>query len=326
VTSTIFESLALRTRLPWNWLVATLGLVLLGSAIGAAYLDGVLAQLLSSDVWRALFAYPALVVYMLAIISPMQRVGNDAQAAMRTLVSMEDDEFERLVTKAFTLTVKGQWIAFGAGAALGFLSTWAWVAREGVSWLGVYAGLVSCLTGGLLGFSIYSALSAARSMAAFHSHPLKVDIFDVRPFQQISRQSLTSALAFFGGGAISLFFSSWQRDSIGSGTAVFYGIIVLAAALAFFLPTSQTHRVLAAAKGEELIRVQQSIVAAYRSLEQLPPESKDLGLLPTKLNLWKEYEGRVKAAKTWPYDLGMLRTFLLSVLTPVGISFAQRLI
>jgi hypothetical protein len=61
-------------------------------------------------------------------------------------------------------------------------------------------------------------------------------------------------------------------------------------------------------------------------LEELAADSKDLGILPTKLNLWKEYEGRVKAIKTWPFDLSMLRTFALSVFTPVGISLVQRLI
>jgi hypothetical protein len=163
-------------------------------------------------------------------------------------------------------------------------------------------------------------------MAALHHQPLNVDIFDIRPFGSIGRQSLVNALAFFGGAAISLFFVSGGTTSFEAGMWVFYGVLVLVSALAFFLPMRQTHRVLAAAKEEELIRVRHNIVAAYRSLEGLADDSKDLGLLPTKLNLWKEYEGRVKAAKTWPFDLGMLRTFFLSVLTPVGISWAQRLL
>jgi hypothetical protein len=166
----------------------------------------------------------------------------------------------------------------------------------------------------------------ARSMTAFHSQPLQADIFDIRPFQQISRHSLSSALAFFGGGAISLFFSSWTRESFNPATVIFYASLVLVAALAFYLPTRATHRVLAAAKSEELIRVRQQIVAAYRSLEDLPAESQDLGLLSKKLDLWKEYEGRVKATRTWPYDFGMLRTFALSVFTPIGITLVQRLL
>ena len=326
MTSTILEGLVRRTRLPWNWFVVLLGLVLLVGALGAAYLDGVLDEVFSTDVWRALFAYPALAVYMLVIVPLMERVGASANAARRALVSLDDAEYDRLVTKASIASPNGQWIAFGSGVAVGVFSTLSWLVSEELSWLGVYLLAASCVTGGLLGWSIYSAMVGARSMTAFHRLPLKVDIFDIRPFQQISRQSLASALAVFGGGALSLFFTSWERGSFNPSTVVFYGFLVLVAALAFYLPTHATHRVLAAAKGEELIGVRQHIVAAYRSLEDLPPESRDLGLLPAKLNLWKEYEGRVKATRTWPYDFGMLRTFALSVFTPVGIALAQRLL
>jgi hypothetical protein len=303
-----------------------LGLFFLAGGLGSAYLDGVLGEVFDSDIWRALFAYPAVAVYMLAIIPLMERVGADANAARQSLLDLDDDEGHRLAFIAPSANPRSQWTAFAIGAALGLLSTLSWLVRETLSWMGLYAAVASLVTGGLLAWSIYSAMLGARSMTAFHSWPLKVDIFDIRPFQQISRHSLTSALAFFGGGAISLFFAAWDRGSFDPATIAFYVFLVLVAALAFFLPTSATHRVLAAAKGEELIRVQQQIVAAYRSLEDLPPESEDLGLLPTKLNLWKEYEARVKATRTWPYDLSMLRTFALSVLTPIAITYAQRLL
>jgi hypothetical protein len=58
----------------------------------------------------------------------------------------------------------------------------------------------------------------------------------------------------------------------------------------------------------------------------LAPGSQELSTLSTKLGFWKEYETRVKATRTWPYDLGMLRTLFLSVLTPVAINLVQRLI
>jgi hypothetical protein len=256
----------------------------------------------------------------------MRRVGADANAARRELVSLEDGEAHPPVVTASTAPPKSQWIAVGIGAALGLIPTLLWWVGEPFSWLGLYAGVTRLITGGLLGWSIYSALVDARSTTAFHSHPLQVDIFDIRPFQRISGHSLTSALALFGGGAISLFLTSWDRASFDPSTVVFYAGLVLVAALAFYLPTRATHRVLAAARSEELTRVQQQIVAAYRSLGALPPESEDLGLLPSKLNLWKEYEERVKRTRTWPYDLSMLRTFALSVLTPIGIALAQRLL
>ncbi len=44
-----------------------------------------------------------------------------------------------------------------------------------------------------------------------------------------------------------------------------------------------------------------------------------------EVRLWKDYEDRLKSVNTWPYELGMLRTLLLSVLVPIAASQFQRL-
>lgn len=320
------ERLIGRTGLPWYGFVAVLALVLVLGAISAAYLDGVLDGFFSTNLWRGLLFFPAIITYMLAILPPLGQANDGAIGAFRTLAPMDDDEFDHLVDEAATADPRKEGIAFGVGIAIGLLVYLPGIMAEGLSWLVVYLIPTVGLVGGLFVWSIYSALAGARAMAALHQLPLQVNIFDQRPLGPIGRQSLASALAFFGGAAVSLLFFAWGEDSFGVGTLFTYGLLVLVSALAFFLPMRQTHRVLAAAKEEELVRVQHNIVAAYRSLEELPAESKDLGTLPTKLNLWKEYEGRVKAIRTWPYDFGMLRTFLLSVLTPVVLSLVQRLI
>ena len=62
------------------------------------------------------------------------------------------------------------------------------------------------------------------------------------------------------------------------------------------------------------------------ALEEFPADSPNLGILPTRLSLWKEYEARVKATRTWPFNLSMVRTFAFSVLAPIAISLVQRLL
>ena len=105
-----------------------------------------------------------------------------------------------------------------------------------------------------------------------------------------------------------------------------YGILAFMSALIFFLSMSPTHRVLSAAKDQELQRVQNNIAAAYRSLEHIPAGSQEIGALSAKLSLWQAYEGRLKGARSWPYNLSMLRTFAFSVFTPVAINLVQRLV
>jgi hypothetical protein len=322
--SSVFERLASYLGLSWYGFVAVVVGIFALSIAGVAYLDGILAEFFSAGHWRLLLSYPALIVYMLAIIPAMDRASDRTLAAFRTLAAADDDSFDQLLDE-MTGAPRGQWLVFGIGAAIGFLGIFQAVA-QGFSWVVLYWVFANSLTVGLLAWSIQAALSSSRSMATLHQLPLRIDIFDLRPFGPVGRQSLINALSFFGGAAISLFFVAGGANSFDIGTWFFYGILVLVSALAFYLPMRQTHRVLAAAKEEELVQVRHNIVAAYRSLEELPADSKDLGILPTKLNLWKEYEMRVKATKTWPFDLGMLRTFFLSVFTPVGISLAQRLI
>jgi hypothetical protein len=316
--------LASRLGLSWYGFVGVVLAVFVLSVVSVAYLDGLLPEFFSADHWRVLLSYPTLVAYMLSIIPPMGRASDRTLGVFRELVAVDDERFEHLVDD-LSSTNKGQWVALAIGAAFGLLSVVTGVVAEGFSWMGLYWVIGNSMALGLLAWSIYAAMISSRSMAALHHQPLNIDIFDLRPFGAVGRQSLLSALAFFGGAAISLFFVAGGTTSFDAGTWFFYGILVLVSALAFFLPMRQTHRVLSAAKEEELVRVRHNIVAAYRSLEDLAADSKDLGILPTRLNLWKEYEGRVRAVKTWPFDLGMLRTFFLSVLTPVGVSFLQRL-
>jgi hypothetical protein len=83
---------------------------------------------------------------------------------------------------------------------------------------------------------------------------------------------------------------------------------------------------LSAAKDRELQKVQNCIAAAYRSLEHIPAGSQEISALSSKLSLWQAYETRLKGARSWPYNLGMLRTLVLSVFTPVAINLVQRLI
>ena len=167
----------------------------------------------------------------------MDRASDRTLASFRTLTAMDDESFEQLLVKMDTAP-RGQWIAFGIGAAIGFLSVFPGVAAEGFSWVGLYWVPANSLAIGLLAWSIYAALTSSRSMAALHHQPLNVDIFDIRPFGSIGRQSLVNALAFFGGAAISLFFVSGGTTSFEPGMWVFYGGLVLVSALAFFLPAT----------------------------------------------------------------------------------------
>jgi hypothetical protein len=89
---------------------------------------------------------------------------------------------------------------------------------------------------------------------------------------------------------------------------------------------TQTHRILRAARIKELDTVNRRLADAYDALKGLTDEDRE-GILTfsNEVRLWKDYEDRLKSVNTWPYDLGMLRTLLLSVLVPIAASQLQRL-
>ena len=186
--------------------------------------------------------------------------------------------------------------------------------------------LVVPLEMGLLAWSIYVAFAGTKPMAVLHRHLEGVDVLDLSPFEPIGRHSLLASLAFIGGAAVHLFFQVGGQHIFEVGNLIMYGILAFMSALIFFLSMSPTHRVLSAAKDQELQRVQNNIAAAYRSLEHIPAGSQEIGALSAKLSLWQAYEGRLKGARSWPYNLSMLRTFALSVFTPVAINLVQRLV
>jgi len=315
-----------RTRLTWYRFVAVLCLALTVFAVLTAYLDGTLGEFFGGGLWRDALFYPALVTYILAIIPPLHKSDDDALKALQPLVQMDDDSFERVLDDTSVVTPRGELIALGVGVAFGVLAVSPWQAMSDFSWTSLYWLVAHPLQTGLLAWSVYAALSGTKPIAVVHRHLKDVDILDLGRFEPIGRHSLLSSLTFVGGGAIHLFFHLGSEHTFAMGSLVVYGFLVLVSALVFSLSMRQTHGVLAAAKQQELHRAQSNIISAYRSLEGIPVGSPDISSLSAKLDLWRAYERRLKGVSTWPYNLGMLRTFAVSVFTPIAISLVQRLV
>jgi hypothetical protein len=315
-----------RTRLSWTSFTVALCLALVLFSIATAYLDGTLGAFFATDHWRDALFYPALITYILAIIPALLRSGDAALEAIQPLVQLDDESFDRLLDDTTVITPRGELGAFGVGVALGILSLapWQWV--DAFSWTILYWATVILLEGGLLAWCIYAAFAGTKPIATVHRHLGDVDILDISRFEPIGRTSLLSSLAFIGGAAIHFFFQVGGEHLFEVGSLIVYGILVVVSTLIFFLSMGPTHRVLAAAKQKELQRAQHNIIAAYRSLESIPAGSPEIGGVSAKLNLLEAYEQRLKGIRTWPYNLGMLRTLAISVLTPVAMNLLQRLV
>ena len=296
-----------------------ISLVLL--AIVAAGLDGLWGTVLTDVSHRRMFIYPAMVVYILIVTGILTSYHDAEIASLRKISKLDDDSFDDRVDTSDAMVRRGTPIALAVGLALGVLIATPWQMDDDFRWIETYAALTSVIMFALLVWVAYMALMDTRLINGIERQPLDFDILYPRPFIAIGRQSLRVALAFVGGTTIAVLFTFSPEEGFGLDELLIYGTLILITLLIFFLPMTQTHRILRAAQIKELDTVNRRLADAYDALKGLTDEDRE-GILPFsyEVRLWKDYEDRLKSINTWPYELGMLRTLLLSVLVPIAAS------
>jgi hypothetical protein len=313
--ASIFDRLISRQR-P-IWVTVGISLLLLLAPIGAAALDGVLAELLRREETRFLFLPPVVIIYILIVAPLMVRTEARVVNALRPVVLIDDESFQRVLDEASRLNPIGEGIAFGAGAAFGLWLGQNWGSDIEESWLGLYLVLSGALMFGLLAWTIYVAVTSTRLTAALHRQPLRIDLFDITPFESVGRQSLTVALAFVVGILLAMVFSLQAETILAWQNWLMVLLLALVPVLVFFLNMRQTHRVLAAEQKRELAAVRQKLLRASRTLIERIDAAESTATLAPEINALAVYEERLMQTRTWPYDTGMLRTLFVSVIIPI---------
>ncbi|MGD2157818.1 MAG: hypothetical protein PVG32_13170 [Anaerolineales bacterium] len=300
------------------WVIVVVAFVLLLTPFAAAYADGLLNELLDTNHWRGLLIPPSVILYIWIVAPIMGKMESNVISSIRPIVKVDSEEFERLVNQARTMNPRNEIVAIGAGLLFGLLYTFG-NSDTSLSWTTIYWFLFSPAMYALLAWTIYVALAGTRLTTALLGHPLRVDPFDVTPFEPIGRQSLFAALVFVGGITLSLVFVAFESESlIQPAFWLIYAPLLSVPILIFFLNMIPTHRVIAAAKASELEAVRRHILRSCRELLERLERNQDSGKLPAEINALGVYERRLKSTRTWPYNTAMLRTLFFSVLFPIG--------
>jgi hypothetical protein len=305
------------------WVTVGIGLLLFLFPLVVAYLSGVLDELLQSGHLRQLLLPSAILTYILVVSPIMERMQHGVLDALRPMVLIDDEAFDRLIAKASRINPVGEAVAFGAGAAFGLWLGVISFSDENLFWLGLCYTLLSGLMLGTLVWIIYGAIAGTKLTTELLRQPLQVDIFDIEPFEPMGRHSLTSSLVILGGVVLGILFGLAPETLYDWRNWILYGILALVSVLIFFLSMRDTHRVLATEKKRELDAVQAHILTACRALVQRLDAGEDTGRLGAEINGLVAYEKRVQAARTWPYNTTMLRTLFVSVVIPAGAAAAQ---
>jgi hypothetical protein len=292
------------------WVTVCISILLIVAPLGMSCLDGVLHDFFTQGYWRPSLLPSAVIIYIVV-------------EAFRPIVLMDDDGFNRLVNEASRLNPVGEIVAFAVGAAFGLWVGQSWLSGANVFWFGLWLSLSGGVMFGLLGWAIYAAVGGTRLTTRLHRQPLRIDIFDTRPFEPIGRQSLIIALVFVGGIALSMVFGVTLGSIFEWQNWVLNILLLLVPIGAFFLTMRDTHRVLVAAKKRELEAVRHNIQQACRTLMKSIAANERTGTLAAEINALVVYEERIQATRTWPYDTAMLRTLFFSFVIPGGAALGQ---
>jgi MFS family permease len=305
------------------WITVAIGLLLILAPLVAAHLDGLLNDLLSQGHWRLMLGPGAVITYILAVAPFVEQAKAGVIDAFRPLVLIDDDSFDRLIVDASRVNPIGEGVAFGLGTVLGVWIGQSWLADPDTFWLRLILIPSVGLMFGLLVWTIYVALASTRLNAELHRQPLRIDIFDTKPFWPVGRQSLIIALVFVGGIVLGMLSSFVEDSMLDWRNWLLYSLLVLVAVLIFFLNMRPTHRVLAAEKKQELAAVQERILLSCRALITRFDAEQSAGTLGAEINALVAYEKRIQETSTWPYDTAMLRTLFFSVIFPAVAALAR---
>jgi hypothetical protein len=323
--TSLFERLFIKLR--WAWL--PLGAALVWALI--PFVGAVLAaqplQMIQSERWRGLLVAPAMIVYIVALAPSVERSWARVYSSLRPVVMLEDAGYAQLVSAATSLHLRSEILALAVGAVLGLLRVGYTV--EGVpTWLDVYLLLSTALLFGLLAWVSYLTVARTQATATILRQPLCIDPTEISSFMAIGEQGLILALIFIGGTALSLLFSALEPGVFSQvGFWLIYVPIALVPVAVFFLAMRPTHRVLADAKDSQLKIVRQELQQASRQLLAQRSQMEDDGSnISQQILVLAALEGRLQAARTWPYNTPMLRTLFVSILAPGALLLARRLL
>jgi hypothetical protein len=298
------------------WATLLVSVVVLVFPFLGAYLDGSLEQFIQQGQWRTILFAPTIALYIWIITPHMTRAGENVISALRPLVGLNDQDFHAHIYAAEQIKPGHEIAAVAAGMLLGIAAI-ATDITPVFSWVTLYWFISTILMYGMLAWTIFLAVNSTRFNAALHRLPLQFDILNPKPFEAVGRQSLLLALVFIGGITLSLLFTYSEARLAAPEFWISNLIFIAFIVLIFFLSMRPTHLILAAEKKQILEPVTQRINASCRELVQLLEDGKDPGELTGQISALVAYEQRLVAARTWPYNVTILRTLFFSVFIPL---------
>lgn len=287
--------------------------------------DDVFTIIIQSE-GRHLFFFPLMIVFLLAVMGPLQGTRAGVVRSLRPLIQVDDDRYTAVVSHACRVNPVGELLAVAAGVLFFLAIEGIYVDRGDYRLLSLYTYLAGLAMFATTSWSIYGGFMVTRLTNDLLQLPVHIDIFNIDALEPIGRQSLYLALTFVGATLLSLFFvipSDNVREFFSLDNIIIYSTLIVVTLTAFFLNMHRTHALLAAEKKRQFKSTNQSLARAYYRLQERISHDQDTDAVSRELNALAVSRQQLELTRTWPYDTGMLRTLFISILTPLMIGLAR---
>jgi hypothetical protein len=246
-----------------------------------------------------------------------------AVLAFKPLLSMEDDAFNKVAENILKPSRRGEWTAIFLGiSVLGAVLFQPWTLdwTSGYFWVSVYDVITTTIGMGLMAWIVYDTLVGIVRVSRLSRQDLKLDILNPEMMAPVANWSLGISLVFVGIIILSIISDVTETTEIVPvwRNIIGYGFVICITLMIFFLSMWTAHRAMSEAKKSKLdtIRRHMSVVSGEvdgrMALEQFSGTQE----LSYTITVLVNYERLVQAAPTWPFNAGIVRRLLVSVLTP----------
>ncbi len=317
----LFDRTVARPRPAWATLALTLLVYL--PTLAAAYALG-FTDIYGEPRSRSLLAAPTVIAYILLLGPIMAPLGSAVIRSLRPILLVKDEELERIVQRAASVSPWHEMAAIAGGLVFGAFIIGG-SPGPGEAWPMYIVVTTGYVMLGLLGWAGFLSIAGTRVVSTLLRLPMQVDPLDRKPFEAIGRQSLALALAFVGGITIGLILGAYGSAALLNPRfwLLFFPLSLLPV-LVFYLNMRPTHRVLSVARDRALADVQRQLRRSFPSLLERMQKGEPTGNLPWEVNALVAYEKELEQASTWPYNPTILRTLVVSVLIPAATLLARR--
>jgi hypothetical protein len=319
----LLEAAIRRSRLPRSWTIAAVAGVLLLLVVLAASLDGELASLLEWNAVGLFFLNILGLIYILVVYPFMLRSREQAILAFKPLLSLDDDDFNKVAENISKPSRRWEWMAIFLGISVlggGILQPWNLDWASGYFWLIVYFVIASIIVTGLAGWLIYDTLVGVVRISRLSRRDLKLDILNTEMMAPVASWSLGISLVFVGLIIFGVIFDVTQTAKIvlDATSIIGYLFMICITLLIFFLSMWTAHRALSETKKSKLSTIVRHMSAISSEMDECMVGDQFSGTekLSSNITALATYEKRVKEAPTWPFNAAIIRRLFISILTP----------